>query len=115
MLIEFKPCMEMETIVIATKINHGRVGLAFDNGHQLVPLMHLGFHGSPKIRAWLTMELSFCFGLSTVVVSGLRYEGSNSLGNEGKIRLDFMSAIHLCFVAPLFPYLSSSSCWCVCK
>ena len=41
--------MGMETIVIATKLNYGRVGLAFDNGHQLVQFMLLGFRGSPSL------------------------------------------------------------------
>ena len=105
MLMGFKPCMGMDTIVIATKLNYGRLGLGFDNGHQLVPLMCFGLRCSPKLRAWLTMDLSFHFGLRTVVVSALHCEGRNSLGNEGKLHLDFMSAIHFCFVAPFVTLL----------
>ena len=115
MLMGFKPCMGMDTIVIAMKLNYGKLGLVFDNGHQLVPLIYLSFHGSPKLRVWLTMDLSFHFGLRTILVSALHCEGSNSLGNKGKLHLDLMSAIHFCFVAPSLPYFSSSLCWCVCR
>ena len=49
MLMGFNPCMWMEAIIIATIPNYGKVCFGLDNGYQLVPLMHLGFHGSPSL------------------------------------------------------------------
>ena len=49
MLMGFKPCMWMEAIVVATIPNYRKVGFGFDNGDQLVPLMHLGFCGSASL------------------------------------------------------------------
>ena len=45
----FNPCMEMETNTNSMLPNYGIVGFGFGGGNQLVPLMHLGFHGSPPL------------------------------------------------------------------
>ena len=45
---------------LAMKLDYGEGDFGFDvNGHQLVHLMFIGNRGSPKLRAWLTMGLSF--------------------------------------------------------
>ena len=45
---------------LATKPDYGEGDFGFDvNGHQLVHLMFIGNHGSPKLRAWHMMVLSF--------------------------------------------------------
>ena len=46
----FKICMGMETNVIVMLPNYGKAGSIFGSGYQLVPLMHLGFCGSPSLR-----------------------------------------------------------------
>ena len=68
-LMGFKLCMGNGVHDIVTNVNYGRVGLLFDNGYQLVPLMHLGFHGSAKLRAWLMINLSFCLVVLGVVLA----------------------------------------------
>ena len=49
MLMGFKPCMGIETYVKAIVSNYNKVGFGFDIENQLVPLMHLGLRGSPKL------------------------------------------------------------------
>ena len=49
MLMGFNPCMGIETYVKAIVSNYNKVGFGFDIGNQLVPLMHLGFHGNPNL------------------------------------------------------------------
>ena len=49
MLMGFNPCMGIETYVKAIVSNYNKVGFGFDIGNQLVPLMHLGLRGSPKL------------------------------------------------------------------
>ena len=41
----FNDCMEMETNTNSMLPNYGIVSFVFGGGNQLVPLMHLGFHG----------------------------------------------------------------------
>ena len=45
----FNPCMAMETNTNLSLPNYGIVGFGFGGADQLVPLMHLGFHGSPPL------------------------------------------------------------------
>ena len=45
-MIWFNDYMEKETITKSTLPNYTIVGFGFGGGNQLVPLMHLGFHGS---------------------------------------------------------------------
>ena len=71
----------------------------FDNGHQLVQLMPLGFRGSPKLRAWLTMNLVFRLGLLRYEVSSPCYEGGNDQNDEGKLCFAFDSTLYVWFVA----------------
>ena len=49
MLMGFKPCMGMETYIKVTISNYRKVGFVFESGYHLVPLMHLGFCGSPNL------------------------------------------------------------------
>ena len=69
MLMGLKPCMSMETHFIATLHNYGKVGFWFDIGNELVPLMHLGFRGSPNFfLAHVGLVFSFChlgFGIGS--------------------------------------------------
>ena len=61
----FKTWMGMETIVITTIPNYGKVGFLLDNGHQLLPLMHLIFRASPSLglgSQW-TSHFSWLFGV----------------------------------------------------
>ena len=71
----------------------------FDNGHQLVPLMLLGFHGNPKLRAWLIMTLVFRLGLLRYEVSTLCCKGRNDHNDKGKLRFGFESTLYVWFVA----------------
>ena len=41
--------MAMETNTKSTLPNYSIVGFGFGDGNQLVPLMHLGFRGSPHL------------------------------------------------------------------
>ena len=70
----------------------------FDNGHQLVPLMLLGFRGSPKLRAWLIMNLEFQLCLLRYEVSALCCKGGNAQNYERKLRFGFESALYVCFM-----------------
>ena len=45
----FNPCMAMEINTNSTLPNYSIVGFHFGGGNQLVPLMHLGFHGRPPL------------------------------------------------------------------
>ena len=58
--------------------------LYFYNGHQLVPLMLLGFHGHPKHRASLLKHLAFHLDLMRDKVSAFCSEGGNGQHDEGK-------------------------------
>ena len=105
----------METIVSATIPNYGKVGFGCDIGYQLVPLIHHGFSWQPKLRAWLTMDLSFHLVVWGFVLALHKGNGGDLHGFEGKIHLDFMSVIHFCFVAPFVSIFTSSLCWFVCR
>ena len=50
MFMGFKPCMGMETYIKVMISNYRKVGFVFLSGYPLVPLTHLGFHGSPNLR-----------------------------------------------------------------
>ena len=45
----FNIFMGMETNVIATLPNYGKVGFVLRSGYELVTLMHLSFHGSQTL------------------------------------------------------------------
>ena len=50
MFMGFKCCMAMETYVEATISNYSKVGFGFESRNELMPLMHLGFCGSPSLE-----------------------------------------------------------------
>ena len=58
----FNPCMAMEINTNSTLPNYSIVGFGFGCGNQLVPLIHLGFCGSPPLglaHDGLVISLSF--------------------------------------------------------
>ena len=62
MVNEFNSCMEMEAHTNSTLWNYSIVGFGFGGGKQLVPLMHLGFHGIPPLGlAHDGLVISFVF------------------------------------------------------
>ena len=61
-ILGFKFCMAMETIVIATKPNYGSVGFGWELDTKMVPLMLLGDRGRPNIGFGFHDGLSFHFG-----------------------------------------------------
>ena len=86
MLMGFKPCMAIETNVIAKLPNYGKVGFGLGSGYQLVPLMHLDFCGISSlglVSRWTCHSLG-CLGF-----------GLGSTQGKWRWPLDFESM--LCF------------------
>ena len=61
----FKPCMGVETNVLQQNLTMEKWVFGFDIAYQLVPLMHLGFRGSPSLglgSRW-TCHFTWLFGV----------------------------------------------------
>ena len=71
-MMGFNDCMEKETITKSTFPNYSIVGFGFGGGNQLVPLIHLGFHGIlPLGLAYDGLGISFViWGFSLALHKG---------------------------------------------
>ena len=83
----FKSLYEMETIVNVSNVNYGIMGFGLLVATRMVPLMLLMVWGIRILGLGSTNNLVISLSMWIVVIFALRYEGGNTLGDEGKLHL----------------------------
>ena len=82
-----RPCMEMEPNVNVTNAKLWKCRFWVDSRHQDGAINASWGLGIPSLGLGSTNGLVISLGLWMVVLSTLHYEGGNTLGDEGKLRL----------------------------